>query len=50
MIYVPHSDDDTQAQASLLLVYLRTGPPYKHLRELVFKLNIPSHFLPQAIL
>ena len=45
MIYVSQSGDDTQTQASLLLVYLRTRPPYKHLTKLVFKLNITSHFL-----
>jgi len=48
MIYVPQSGDDIQAQASLLLVYLCTRPPYKHLTKMVFKLNITSHFLPAS--
>ena len=50
MIYVPQSGDDTQTQASLLLVCLCTRPPYKHFGKLVFKLHITSHFLPQAML
>ena len=48
-IYVPHSGDATQTQASLLLVYLCTNPPYKHLTEPVSKLNVTSHFLPLAM-